>query len=98
MHCISKYPIINEQDNHLENIKFISSITGKKVGFSDHSIGYNAATIATALGAEVIEKHFTIDNNIEGADHSMSANPKIFKELVSQCKLTLDYLGNQRGK
>ena len=97
LHCISKYPILNENDNHLENIKFISRITGKKVGFSDHSIGYNAAIIATALGAEVIEKHFTIDNNIEGADHSMSANPKIFKKLVNQCRLTLDYLGNQRG-
>jgi len=97
LHCISKYPILNENDNHLENIKFISRITGKKVGFSDHSIGYNAAIIATALGAEVIEKHFTIDNNIEGADHSMSANPKMFKELVNQCRLTLDYLGNQRG-
>tara|TARA_B100000242_G_scaffold294111_1_gene274872 strand:+ start:3409 stop:4239 length:831 start_codon:yes stop_codon:yes gene_type:complete len=97
LHCISKYPILKENDNHLENIKFISRITGKKVGFSDHSIGYNAAIIATALGAEVIEKHFTIDNNIEGADHSMSANPKIFKKLVNQCRLTLDYLGNQRG-
>ena len=61
MHCISKYPINNEKDNHLENVKFISSITGKNVGFSDHSIGYNAAIIATALGAKVIEKHFTID-------------------------------------
>ena len=96
MHCISKYPINNEKDNHLENVKFISSITGKKVGFSDHSIGYNAAIIATALGAKVIEKHFTIDNNIEGADHLMSANPKIFRELVTQCRLTIDYLGNQR--
>ncbi len=97
LHCISKYPILKENDNHLENIKFISRITGKKVGFSDHSIGYNAAIIATALGAEVIEKHFTIDNKIEGADHSMSANPKMFKKLVNQCRLTLDYLGNQRG-
>lgn len=97
LHCVSKYPIIKENDNHLANIKYIASITGKKVGFSDHSLGCNAATIATALGAEFIEKHFTIDNNIEGADHSMSANPKIFKELVNQCRLTIDYLGNKRG-
>tara|TARA_Y100000589_G_C27133313_1_gene621490 strand:- start:126 stop:956 length:831 start_codon:yes stop_codon:yes gene_type:complete len=97
LHCISKYPITDASDNHLENIRYISNITQKKIGFSDHSIGHNSAVIATALGAEIIEKHFTIDNSIEGADHNMSANPEAFKALVEKCNQTLKFLGNQRG-
>ena len=97
LHCISKYPITDYQDNHLENIRFISNLTSKKVGFSDHSIGSKSASIAVALGARVIEKHFTIDNNIEGADHKMSANPLVFSNLVKDCNSVIEILGNHRG-
>ena len=97
LHCISKYPIINDSDNHLENIRFISNLTSKEVGFSDHSLGYKSSQIAVAIGARIIEKHFTIDNNLEGADHHMSANPSVFKNLVKECNSVVDLLGNFRG-
>ncbi len=97
LHCISKYPIIKAEDNHLCNIKLISKITEKKVGFSDHSIGSNSSIVATALGAKIIEKHFTIDNNLVGADHSMSADPKTFKKLVDDCQSTFLMLGRHRN-
>ena len=97
MHCISKYPVKNNSDNHLSNIPFLAKLTSKKVGFSDHSLGSKSAIIATALGATVIEKHFTIDKYLEGADHSMSAEPSVFKNLVDECKATLEMLGDLRS-
>ncbi len=96
LHCISEYPISNYSHYNLSNIPFIKKITSKNVGFSDHTIGPLAPTYAVALGAQVIEKHFTIDNNLIGADHSMSANPKTFKEMVKMCNEFKKMLGSRR--
>ena len=82
-HCVSQYPIEKISDYQLNNIHYLRDLSGKAAGFSDHTLGINAARIATAMGAAFIEKHFTIDNNLAGADHSMSANPSVFSELVS---------------
>ena len=82
LHCVSIYPAKNE----FLNLQFISHLSEKyKVisGYSDHSIGPLACISAVASGAKIIEKHFTIDNNITGADNSLSMNPKEFK---SMCK------------
>tara|TARA_B100001989_G_C24549887_1_gene473585 strand:+ start:2202 stop:3038 length:837 start_codon:yes stop_codon:yes gene_type:complete len=98
LHCISKYPVKELQDYHLTNISYIRNITRKEVGFSDHTLGSKAASISVSLGANYIEKHFTIDNSIEGADHAMSANPKTFKEMVNSCKDTLLMMGDKRGE
>ena len=62
MHCISEYPVSNVNNLNLINIKEIADRTNKCVGFSDHSKGFFAPSIAISLGARVIEKHFTIDN------------------------------------
>ncbi len=96
LHCVSEYPISSNKNINLVNIPFIKSITEKEVGFSDHSIGSEAPAIAVALGATIIEKHFTIDQNLPGADHSMSANPEIFKKMVQKCNLTLEMIGQRR--
>ena len=85
LHCISEYPISNLSNINLSNIPYIRKITSKQVGFSDHSIGSLTPSYAVALGAEIIEKHFTVDNQLEGADHAMSANPKVFREMVKMC-------------
>ena len=53
-----------------------------KVGYSDHTIGIEVALAAVALGAEVIEKHLTLDRNMVGPDHKSSVEPKDFKNMV----------------
>ena len=52
--------------------------------------------VAVALGASIIEKHFTIDNSLPGADHSMSANPEVFKTMVKQCNNINEMIGTRR--
>ena len=96
LHCISEYPISNIKNYNLSNIPFIKKLTNKQVGYSDHSLGYMAATYAVALGSEIIEKHFTIDNNIKGGDHSMSANPNTFKKMVDKCNEVKTMMGTRR--
>ena len=96
LHCVSEYPISNFLNYNLANIPFIKQITSKQVGFSDHTIGSLTPSYAVALGAEIIEKHFTIDNKLEGADHAMSANPNVFKEMVNNCNNFLDMVGERR--
>ena len=96
LHCISEYPISNTANFNLSNIPYIKQITSKQVGYSDHSKGPLAPSYAIALGAEIIEKHFTIDNDLVGADHAMSANPRVFKEMVDMCENFKTMYGNRR--
>jgi|TARA_B100002003_G_scaffold115308_1_gene106580 N-acetylneuraminate synthase len=81
LHSVSNYPCTNESLN-LRVIQTLHSALQVPVGFSDHSVGYHAAIIAVALGARVIEKHFTLDKNIPGPDHKASSTPEEFSEFV----------------
>ncbi|MBN1183541.1 MAG: N-acetylneuraminate synthase family protein [Bacteroidales bacterium] len=82
LHCISIYPPAYE-DIHLNNIVMLQQTFGVPVGFSDHSIGISVPLASVALGACIIEKHFTIDKNLPGWDHEISADPT---ELSIICK------------
>jgi len=84
LHCISIYPPKFE-DIHLRNIKMLKQTFGYPVGFSDHSIGVEIPLAAAALGATIIEKHFTTDKDLPGWDHLISADPK---ELTAICSGT----------
>ena len=95
MHCVSQYPIKKHSDYSLINIPWLREITGKGAGYSDHTLGYKAAVVAVALGARLIEKHFTIDNKLNGADHAMSANPEAFSELVIRCQEAETMIGSK---
>lgn len=75
LHCISNYPT-QPQDAHLEMIPFLKKKFHLPVGFSDHTIGIGIPIGAVALGANVIEKHFTLDTNMPGPDHKLSLNPR----------------------
>ena len=97
MHCVSEYPISSFGNLNLININEIAKETGKEVGFSDHSKGFLAPSYAVILGARVIEKHFTVDNSLIGADHSMSSNPKEFREMVDKCNEGLQIIGSRRS-
>ena len=81
MHCNSAYPTPFE-DSNLLTIKKLREMFKTSVGYSDHTIGYEACISAVTLGASVIEKHLTLNNNLSGPDHKSSLNPKNFKKMV----------------
>ncbi len=81
LHCVSLYPTKCELAN-LNSINIISEKFNTEVGFSDHTIGWHTAIAAIAKGATIIEKHFTIDNNLPGPDQAQSSTPEEFKKIV----------------
>lgn len=93
-HCTSLYPTPNTSCN-LKRIKALQDSYQLPVGFSDHTQGCSAAMGAVALGVCAIEKHFTLDRQLEGPDHTMSADPNILKELVHRVREMEDLLGKQ---
>ena len=86
MHCVSIYPGQYAKANMPKLVKMISDlpkISGfvNRVGYSDHIVGVDSAKAAIGLGANVIEKHFTIDNNLPGRDNLFSILPNEVKDL-----------------
>lgn len=81
LHCVSKYPCPPE-DLHLRTIEFFKEHFNIPVGFSDHSIKNDAALAAVALGATVLEKHFSMSRDLFGADHKISQTPAEFTKLA----------------
>jgi len=82
LECTSSYPAPPESV-HLLNIDFLHQVFNRPVGFSDHTLGIHYAMAAAARGARVIEKHFTLDKNMEGPDHAISADPQELRQLVA---------------
>ena len=82
LHCVSKYPCPPEQLN-LGTIGFLKERYQIPIGFSDHSIGIDSALAGVALGAQVIEKHFSFGRDLWGADHKVSMTPDELKALVT---------------
>lgn len=81
LHCVSKYPCPPE-DLNLGTIAFLSGRYAIPVGFSDHSTGIDSAIAAVALGAKVIEKHFSFSRDLWGADHKVSMTPDEMRAMV----------------
>ncbi|AZO94015.1 N-acetylneuraminate synthase [Halocella sp. SP3-1] len=81
LHCISNYPLEFEKAN-LQAIKTLEDRFDLLVGYSDHTAGIGVAPYSIALGAKVIEKHFTIDKNLPGPDHKASLSPIELKSCV----------------
>lgn len=81
LHCNTAYPS-PFRDLNLNAIKIFKSKLKLKIGYSDHSVGIEGAIAAVACGAEIIEKHLTLSNNLKGPDHKSSLNPKNFKYMV----------------
>ncbi len=94
LHCISEYPTPLERMN-LRALKTLQSAFETPVGLSDHSQGSTVAPVtATAMGASVIEKHFTLDNDLPGYDHAMSETPETFEKLTTDIEQTHEALGD----
>lgn len=87
LHCVSAYPS-ELKDTNLAFLQTLRSAFGTAVGFSDHTLGSEAACIAVALGATWIEKHFTIDRTLEGLDHKHSMDPNAFADFVKSIRET----------
>lgn len=86
LHCVSAYPAPNEQLNLLA-IPQLRERFGVPVGYSDHSLGVEACTAAVAIGARIIEKHFTLDKNLSTfRDHQLSADPEDMRLLVARVR------------
>ena len=83
LHCVSNYPCSLKSLN-LKVISSLQNYFNVIVGFSDHSLGFEASLASIALGAKIIEKHFTLDKSLKGPDHKASSEPKEFQELVSK--------------
>jgi sialic acid synthase SpsE len=93
LHCVSAYPTPPEQAN-LRAIATLARETGKVVGYSDHTLGVDAAVLSVALGARIIEKHFTLSKTrSEFRDHALSADPAEMAELVRRVRLARTLLG-----
>lgn len=93
MHCTTDYPTQIE-DVNLRAMNTLREAFKVKVGFSDHTIGSEAAIAAVALGAEMIEKHITLDRSMDGPDHKASMPPKEFIQYVKDIRNTEILLGD----
>ena len=93
LHCVSIYPSPPEAVN-LRQLDTWRKAFGAPVGYSDHTLGVAVPLAAVALGACVIEKHFTLDRALEGWDHAISATPEELRTLVDGARAVQQALGN----
>ena len=93
LHCTTEYPAPVDEVNLLA-MKTIGETFGCPVGYSDHTEGIEIPMISVALGAKVIEKHFTLDKEMEGPDHKASLNPEELKKMVLAIRTAEKCLGD----
>lgn len=94
LHCNTEYPT-PMKDVNLRAMNSIAEKFGVKVGYSDHTIGIEVPIAAVALGASIIEKHFTLDRNMEGPDHKASLEPDELKTMVNAIRNIEKALGSK---
>jgi sialic acid synthase SpsE len=96
LHCIAMYPPPSDDFVNLRNIEMLKDTFGYPVGYSDHTIGIEVTLAAIALGAVVIEKHFTLDKTLEGWDHAVSADPGEMAIITAAVRRIPAALGSRR--
>jgi sialic acid synthase SpsE len=93
LHCTSLYPAPDDAVN-LRAIITLREAFGVPVGYSDHTLGDHVAIAATALGASIIEKHFTLDRKLPGPDHAASLEPGELATMIRKVHSTMRALGD----
>ena len=93
LHCTTEYPA-PFQDVNLRAMKTLKKEFGLCVGYSDHTQGIEVPIAAVTMGAQIIEKHFTLDKNLEGPDHKASLEPCELKAMVRAIRHVESALGN----
>ncbi len=97
LHCTTDYPTPYEAVN-LNAMKTLEKEFGLPVGYSDHTNGIEVSVAAVAMGAKVVEKHFTLDRNLPGPDHKASLEPDELKALVKAVRNVEKSLGSFEKK
>jgi len=93
LHCVTAYPARVESSN-LRCIQTMAARFRRPVGWSDHTLGYQSAVAAIALGASILEKHFTMDRSLPGPDHSASADPAELRQYIAAVRAVQTGLGD----
>lgn len=93
LHCTTNYPCPYDEVN-LRAMQTLKDAFKCQVGYSDHTMGTEIPVAAVAMGAEIIEKHFTLDRNMEGPDHKASLEPQELKLMVQQIRHIESALGD----
>ncbi len=94
LHCVSDYPAKDIEAN-LFSIKYLKDKLSVTIGYSDHVIGSESCIIAKSLGAKIIEKHFTLNNNFSNfRDHQIALNPEDMQKMTSSIRRVEKMLGN----
>lgn len=94
LYCVSIYPLPHKKVNIMNLKKLMNLYKNTPIGYSDHTIGYDACLLAVSLGAKFIEKHFTLNSKLDYGDHSLSLDPKEFKKMTDKVKIIHDMLGS----
>ena len=98
LHCVTSYPVL-DKDANLKSISFLKKKFDNLIGYSDHTLGNEACLVAVALGAKIIEKHFTLNKKFSKfRDHALSADFKDLKELVKSVRKIENQLGIKQKK
>ena len=93
LHCVTSYPV-RPEDANLRAIAHLASVLRVPVGYSDHTLGNDAAVLSVAVGARLVEKHFTLDKQFSDfRDHQLSADPADLRDLVRRIRETERLLG-----
>ncbi len=95
LHCVSVYPASAEIINLNNMVMLQEEFPDYVIGYSDHTIGYEVAAASIAMGAVLVEKHFTLDNEKMGMDNNMATEPKEMKSLVDACHNVFNALGSK---
>jgi len=93
LHCTTEYPCPMEEVN-LQAMVTLKNAFKTKVGYSDHTLGNEVAIAAVAMGAQIIEKHFTLDRKLEGPDHQASLEPDELKTMIQSIRNIEKALGD----
>lgn len=93
LHCTTEYPAPFESVN-LRAMNTLREKFGTEAGYSDHTVGFEVAVAAAVLGASVVEKHFTLNHNMEGPDHKASLEPEEFEVMVNNIRLIEKAMGD----
>ena len=93
LHCVSSYPL-KEEDANLNVIRSLKTSYNCVVGYSDHTLGIETAVYAVAVGAAIVEKHFTLNKDQDGPDHKLSADPADLTEMTAKIRTLERMLGS----
>jgi N,N'-diacetyllegionaminate synthase len=98
LHCNTEYPTPLEDVNLCAMLTIKDAFPGVNIGYSDHTLGIEIPIAAVAMGATIIEKHFTLDKNMEGPDHKASVEPDELKTMVRSIRNIEKALGSGTKK